>query len=87
MKPCVGVLVLISFLLMFVPFALLAQETQTKASQPQYIASRFSINYHRPTCKKALKIQEQNRITFNKAKEAIDAGYVPCPRCKPPTQD
>ena len=89
MKSRFGVLVLISFFLVFLPLTPLAQESQTKTSTSQYVyvASKFSIKYHKPTCKKALKILEENRIAFSKAKDAIDAGFMPCPRCKPPTKD
>ena len=53
----------------------------------QYVASKFSVKYHLPTCKQALRIHERNRIMFNTAQEAVRAGYLPCGVCKPPTRD
>ncbi len=53
----------------------------------KYVGSKFSIRYHLPTCKKARRIQERNRVLFNTAEEAVKAGYLPCGVCKPPTQD
>ncbi len=57
------------------------------AADHNYVASKFSIRYHFPTCKRALRIQEQNRVIFNTAEEAVKAGYIPCSVCKPPTKD
>ncbi|RPJ08324.1 MAG: hypothetical protein EHM36_05600 [Deltaproteobacteria bacterium] len=87
MKKFAGILVLGCFLLAFSPYGLWGQERSLSVSlSPRYVASRFSIRYHQPNCKKVLKIQGQNRITFSNVKEATDAGYMPCPRCKPPGQ-
>lgn len=71
-------------LLVFLPLAIFAGESRKNY---KYTASKFSINYHLPTCKKAKRIQEQNRITFASPEEAIRAGYVPCGLCKPPAKD
>jgi methylphosphotriester-DNA--protein-cysteine methyltransferase len=43
--------------------------------------------YHKPTCKKAVKIDPLIKVTYKTAKEALDAGKKPCPLCKPPTKD
>ncbi|RPJ06130.1 MAG: hypothetical protein EHM36_07380, partial [Deltaproteobacteria bacterium] len=53
----------------------------------EYVASKFSINYHLPTCKKAKRIQRENRVTFTSAEKAIRAGYSPCALCRPPVKD
>jgi methylphosphotriester-DNA--protein-cysteine methyltransferase len=52
-----------------------------------YVGSKKSNKYHYPTCKWAQKIKPQNRIIFKSAKEARDAGYVPCKVCRPPLWD
>jgi len=57
------------------------------AEDYKYVSSKYSIAYHRPTCKKALKIDPRARVTFKTAKEALDAGKQPCSVCKPPTAD
>jgi hypothetical protein len=71
---------LITCLLLLISIALFA-------SDYKYVSSKYSIWYHRPTCKKALKINPQIRVTYKTAKEALDAGKKPCPLCKPPTKD
>ncbi len=55
-----------------------------KDSQVKYVASKFSIQYHLPTCKKAKRITKQNGVTFTSAEEAVKAGYKPCGLCMPP---
>jgi len=67
-------------LLLFFSFSIDAQNYK-------YVASKFSIKYHKLTCKWALKIQPQNMMTFNTAKQALNAGKVPCKVCNPPTKD
>jgi methylphosphotriester-DNA--protein-cysteine methyltransferase len=69
------------FILVLIPLSIRAQNYN-------YVASKFSNKYHRPTCKWALKIQPQNRVTFNTVKQAVEAGHnVPCKTCKPPAKD
>lgn len=53
----------------------------------KYVASRNSDKYHFPHCEWAKKIKTDNLVTFNTAKEARAAGYVPCKVCKPPAED
>ncbi len=53
----------------------------------KYVASNKAKKYHRPDCKWAKKIKPANIVTFNSAKEARKAGYVPCKVCKPPSVD
>ena len=52
-----------------------------------YVASKFSILYHLPTCKKTKRIQKQNGVTFASAEEAVKAGYKPCGLCLPPGKE
>jgi hypothetical protein len=67
-------------LLVVIPLALFAEDYK-------YVASKFSIKYHLPTCKQVRGLQEQNRVGFTTAEEAVKAGYVPCGVCKPPARD
>ncbi len=53
----------------------------------KYVGSKNSNKYHYPTCKSAQKIKPGNLVTFNSAKDAQAAGYVPCKMCKPPFSD
>ena len=57
------------------------------AADYKYVGSSKSNKYHYPTCKWALKIKPANLVKFVSAKEALDAGYVPCKVCRPPTKD
>jgi methylphosphotriester-DNA--protein-cysteine methyltransferase len=57
------------------------------AADYKYVGSSKSDKYHYPSCKWAKKINPANLVTFRSAKEALDAGYVPCKVCKPPTKD
>jgi hypothetical protein len=52
-----------------------------------YVGSRTSNKYHYPKCKWAKTIRPEKVVTFKSAKEAQEAGYVPCPVCKPPLTD
>jgi hypothetical protein len=73
--------VVIVFLVLFLA-ALLAF-----AGDYKYVGSAKSNKYHYPTCRWAQKIKPENLVTFKTAKEAVEAGYVPCSVCKPPTED
>ena len=53
----------------------------------KYVGSKNSNKYHYPTCRSAQKINPKNLVTFNSAKDAQAAGYVPCKVCKPPISD
>jgi micrococcal nuclease len=57
------------------------------AADYKYVGSAKSNKYHIPTCQWAQKIKPGNLVTFKLAKEALDAGYIPCKVCKPPTKD
>jgi methylphosphotriester-DNA--protein-cysteine methyltransferase len=57
------------------------------AADHKYVGSSKSNKYHYPTCQWATKIKPDNLVTFKTAKEAVEAGYVPCAVCKPPTED
>ena len=60
--------------------------TSTNAGY-KYVASNKAKKYHRPDCQWAKRIKPANKVTFNSAKEARQAGYVPCKVCKPPSVD
>jgi methylphosphotriester-DNA--protein-cysteine methyltransferase len=57
------------------------------AADYKYVGSKNSDKYHHPDCKWAEKISPKNLVTFKSAQEALEAGYVPCKVCKPPTKD
>ncbi|MDI7262038.1 MAG: hypothetical protein QME90_19250 [Thermodesulfobacteriota bacterium] len=51
------------------------------AAEYKYGGSAKSNKYHYPSCEWALKIHSDNLVTFKSAKEAFDAGHVPCKVC------
>ncbi len=55
--------------------------TSTKDAET-VVASKNGTKYHLPWCSGALRIKEENKITFNTKKEAEDAGYSPAANCK-----
>ena len=57
------------------------------AAEYKYVGSAKANKYHYPSCEWAAKISPNNLVTFNSAKEALDAGYIPCKVCRPPTKD
>jgi len=57
------------------------------AADVKYVGSANSKKYHNPDCKWAKKISPKNVVTFKTAQDALEAGYVPCKVCKPPTKD
>jgi hypothetical protein len=57
------------------------------AADYKYVGSSKSDKYHYPSCQWARKINPANLVTFKSAKEAQEAGYIPCKVCKPPIKD
>lgn len=48
-----------------------------------FIGSKNSKKFHRPTCRWAESIKEDNRVTFATAAAAVSAGREPCSTCEP----
>ncbi len=49
-----------------------------------YVLNKSSKRFHRPQCNSAQRIKEENRETFEGARDALLAeGYVPCKICAP----
>ncbi len=53
----------------------------------QFVSSKYSVYYHKPSCKKALKIDPRVKVVYNSPKEALEARKRPCQICKPPTDE
>jgi hypothetical protein len=68
-------LVAVLLLVVFVPTAISAAE---------FWGSKTSNKYHYPACKWAKQIKASKLIKFRSPEEAQEAGYIPCPVCKPP---
>jgi len=69
--------ILVASLLVLIPYL-------QSSGEDKLVSSRYSIKYHKPSCKQARKIQSQVRITFDTAKQARATGRIPCNVCKPP---
>jgi hypothetical protein len=52
----------------------------------KYVSSRYSAYYHKPNCKKVLRIDPLIKVIYNSSKEALEAGKRPCQVCKPPSE-
>ena len=76
----IAVVVLVSMVVLSFIYLSLAVEFK-------YVGSAKSNKYHYPSCQWAQKIKQENLVKFKSAKEALDAGYVPCKVCRPPTRD
>ena len=48
----------------------------------KYVSSINGSKYHLPWCSGAQRIKEENKIWFNTAEEAKNAGYEPAANCK-----
>lgn len=53
------------------------------AQQTQFVGSRNSSVYHRPSCSSARRIKRENVVRFDSREAAARAGYRACKRCKP----
>lgn len=65
----------------------IAATTILIAAEYKYVGSKKSNKYHYPSCRWAKKIKPNNLVTFQSAKEAQKAGYIPCKVCRPPLKD
>jgi hypothetical protein len=75
MKRYLKFIAIVSYLLVLLPFAVLAAD--------KYVSSRYSVYYHKSSCRKALKIDPLIKVIYNSPKEALQAGKRPCQICKP----
>jgi hypothetical protein len=48
-----------------------------------YVGSRNSDVFHRPSCSYVNQIHPENKVYFGSREEALGAGYRPCKRCNP----
>lgn len=69
--------------------SLINPETKVeKASNPAttdylYVASKSSVIFHKPDCRWAKNISDENLVTYKNKDEAIKAGKRPCKTCNP----
>ncbi len=48
-----------------------------------YVGNAKSRKFHYADCSMVNKMNPSNKVYMNTRDEAINAGYVPCKRCKP----
>lgn len=48
-----------------------------------YVGNANSLTLHKSTCPSAKRLKDENKVLKDTRQEFIDAGYVPCGRCKP----
>lgn len=48
-----------------------------------YVGNANTHKFHYADCSFVSKMNPSNRVSFNTRDEAVNAGYVPCKRCKP----
>lgn len=51
--------------------------------ETQYPADPKYGNFHRPTCEEVPNINSERRLVLENRTKALDAGFAPCPKCKP----
>jgi len=78
MKRYLKSITIVNCLLLLLSFTVLASD--------RYVSSKYSVYYHKQSCKKALKIDPLIRVIYNSPKEALEAGKRPCQICKPPAE-
>jgi len=54
-----------------------------KSDTGQYVASRKSNKFHRPSCGYVTRIKPEHLISFGSREQAINSGYIPCKVCRP----
>jgi len=52
-------------------------------SEHKYVASKSSTIFHKPDCRWAKNISEENLVSYTSKDEAIKAGKRPCKTCNP----
>ena len=63
--------------------ALIILSMATVFANVGYVGNSNSHKFHYADCSTLKKMNPANRVNFNSRDEAINAGYVPCKRCKP----
>ena len=56
---------------------------KSKPAKYEYVASKNSQVFHKPGCRWAENISENNLVRYDSREEAIKAGKRPCKSCKP----
>ena len=55
----------------------------THALASNYVCNANTGKFHYASCYMVDKMNPSNKVFMNTREEAINAGYIPCKRCKP----
>jgi hypothetical protein len=61
----------------------LAKQAKSAETEYEYVASKGSNVFHKPSCRWAKNIKPENLVVYNNKDEATKAGKRPCKWCKP----
>jgi len=75
--------IVLLLLLLFMSGCNQVTQTTVPATQHNYVGSANSDKYHKPSCRWAKNIKENNAVWFSTKEEAEQAGYTACKTCKP----
>lgn len=67
-----------------IPIIFIVFFTAAYVNAEEFVGSKTSNKYHYLTCKWAKEIRPDKLMKFDSPKTAHQAGYIPCPTCKPP---
>lgn len=48
-----------------------------------YVGNRNTRKFHHDRCSSVRQMADRNKVYISTREEAINAGYVPCQRCRP----
>jgi len=60
-----------------------SQQNLQAVSQFPFVASKSGLVFHRPDCRWAQNISDENRLGYKTRDEAMQSGKRPCKSCKP----
>ena len=66
-----------------IPEKQVEKDVNSAISEHKYVASKSSSIFHKPECRWAKNISDQNIVSYTSKDEAIKAGKRPCKTCNP----
>lgn len=66
-----------------IPAEQVEKDANSSTTEYKYVASKSSNIFHKPECRWAKNISDQNLVSFTSKDEAIKAGKRPCKTCNP----
>ncbi len=66
-----------------IPEKQVEKDEDSAISEQKYVASKSSSIFHKPECRWAQNISQENLVTYKSKEEAMKAGKRPCKTCNP----